>query len=88
MMLKSSLNYGFFSLYLSKSTFLLIKSEKIEIKDAVLDKTKIKNCNHFSPFQHGMACCALMHSATYITFSQSGSFLHVQGCGSLLEVAL
>ena len=31
--------------------------------------------NNFSPSQHGMACCALMHSATYITFSQSGSHI-------------
>ena len=51
---------------------LLMKSEKIEIKDAVQEK-KFKNCNNFSPSQHGTACCALMHSATYITFTQSGS---------------
>ena len=28
-----------------------------------------------SPSQHRMACCALMHSVTYITFSQSGSHI-------------
>ena len=33
----------FFSLYSFKSTFLLTKSEKIEIKDAVQDKNKQKN---------------------------------------------
>ena len=26
-----------------------------------------KNCNNFSPSQHGTARCALMHRATYIT---------------------
>ena len=29
----------------------------------------------FSLSQHGTACCALMHSTTYITFSQSGSHM-------------
>ena len=33
---------------------------------------KEKKFQRFSP-QHRTACCALMHSATYITFSQSGS---------------
>ena len=42
MLLKSSQNDGFVSLYSSKSTFLLMKSEKIEIKDAVEDKKKFK----------------------------------------------
>ena len=50
-----------------------MKSEKIEIKDAVHRQNKIKNCKTFSSSQHGTACCALMHSATYITCSQSGS---------------
>ena len=61
--------------HFTKSTyFLLMKSEKIEIKDAVQDNNNNnKNYNNFSPSQHGTACCALMYSVTYITFSQSGS---------------
>ena len=94
MMLKRSQNYNFCSLYSSKSTFLLMKSEKIEIKDGVQD-----NKNKNSPSQHGTACCALMHSAIYITFSQSGSQLSsnedvwlvvrepdTYGCGSFRQV--
>ena len=72
MMLKAHKMMDFFSLYSSKSTFLLMKSEKIEIKDAAQDKN---NCNNFSPSQHGTACCVLMHSMIYINFSQSGSHI-------------
>ena len=69
--LKDDWNYWiFFTLFIN----INISVNEILMKSKMQNKTK-KNCTNFSLSQHGTACCALMHSATYITFSQSGSHL-------------
>ena len=75
MMLKSSQNFILFTLFIKIKISVNEIRKNTNQRCSTRQTTNKKIAIMFSPSQHGTACCALMHSATYIIFSQRGSHI-------------